>query len=148
METYNVNGVKFEYDTFDLVNMEIRHAEAQRVFDAVQKYESLVNSDQPYDTQFAGLRAVCEVILDAFDTILGEGSAAKIFGGRINVMLVPAVFKQFAEDVDETVKSFARGQAAPAAPVNQTDAQKAAAREKRREAARLRVEAGSGKKPI
>lgn len=67
MDKYIVNGVEFEYDTFDLVNMEIYRDEVKRVAELAE-----LSKNVTVDNYVEIIREMCEGVLDAFDTIVGE----------------------------------------------------------------------------
>ena len=71
MDTYNINGVAVEYDTFDTVNMELFISELERV----QKETEALPKDVA-----AYRKGMCELVRDVFDTIIGEGTSDKCCG--------------------------------------------------------------------
>lgn len=138
METYIINGVEMEYDTFDLDAMELMDSEVVRVTDMIESYQK---KDWNFDSYTGFLREQCENIMDFFDTVLGEGSARKIFGGKTNVKDIITSYRRFVDDVTKTRASLggsADVPAAPEAPSNR-EQRRAAEREKRRQEAAERV---------
>lgn len=99
MEEYIINGVKIDYDTFDLANMELFDSEVKRVKEDV---EAAQREDWKKENYIQILREQCYSIMDFFDTVLGEGSAKKIFGNRVNVLEIISAYKKFTEDVTNT----------------------------------------------
>ena len=127
METYIINGQEFEYDTFDLENMEVYDREIRRVAEAARAVDRKGLNENNY---ISAIRARCMDVRDAFDIILGDGSADRIFGGRVNAKEILMTYQQFVMDVNQTRASLA--QAIP------TNAQPAGNRAQRREADRAR----------
>lgn len=92
METYIINGHEVEYDTFDLVNIELFEAGVARVAETAK-------TDAPITT--GDLRTMCYAMLDFFDELCGEGTTMKVFGGRINIAELTAAYRKFVADVLE-----------------------------------------------
>lgn len=133
METYIINGVEVEYDTFDLVNMEIYRDEVRRVAEL-----SELSKDVTVDNYVEIVREMCEAVMDAFDTIIGEGTSLLLFGGRVNAKTVPQAWSDFTRAVSANLSAANANSAG--VPVNREQRRKAE-RERRREEARKRVAA-------
>lgn len=133
MDKYIVNGVELEYDTFDLVNMEIYRDEVTRVAELAE-----LSKDVTVDNYVEIIREMCEVVMDAFDTIVGEGTSELLFGGRVNAKTVPQAWNDFTKAVASNLKES--GVNSAAVPMNREQRRKAE-RERRREEARKRVAA-------
>lgn len=131
MERYMINGKEFEFDTFDLDNIELFQSEAERL----EKNVRLTPRDG--DT-IKFMRERAEDILDFFDTVVGEGTSAAAFGDKVNIKDIMSAYKQFAQDVKANTTEFFGGLAGKPAPVNR-EQRRAAAREQRREQARQRA---------
>lgn len=135
METYRINGIDVEYDTFDLANMELFDSEYRRVTDFARK----VKDEAETESYLTVLRALCEEICDFFDTVLGEDTAQKLFGGRMNVREITDSYRSFTRDVVAQMGTqAAAGIAAPSAPGNR-EQRRAALREQRRQEAAVRA---------
>lgn len=87
MDTYNINGVAVEYDTFDTVNMELFISELERV----QKETEALPKDVA-----AYMKGMCELVRDFFDTLIGEGTSDKCFGPRSNLKTIVFAYGDFA----------------------------------------------------
>lgn len=134
METYVINGQEVEYDTFDLANMELFDCEVRRIEAAARGIDPKQVSGSNY---LAVLREQAENILDFFDTVIGEGTSRRVFGGKVNLRDITEAYRKFTQDVLGTVRGgFAAPQPAP--PANR-EQRRAAAREQRREQARQRA---------
>lgn len=133
METYIINGVEVDYDTFDLVNMEIYRDEVKRVAEL-----SELSKDVTVDNYVEIIREMCEGVMDAFDTIVGEGTSELLFGGRVNAKTVPKAWNDFTEAVASNLNGS--GVDSAGVPMNREQRRKAE-RERRREEARKRVAA-------
>ena len=99
METYTINGVSVEYDTFDTVNIRLFQTEAQRMS---REMNSIDKSDPD------SLYEICLMVRDYFDTVVGEGTAEKCFGTRNNVRDIAIAYAKFVEDVLNTMHSAER----------------------------------------
>lgn len=133
MDTYIVNGVSVEYDTFDLVNMELFGTEVERLKDFAdsikgKQYETFANS-------VSDLREMCEGIKDFFDCVVGEGTSEKVFGDRVNALDMTQAYNTFVDEVSVKMRD---GFSAPAMNREQ---RRAAEREQRRAEAKARAEA-------
>lgn len=110
MEKYTINGVEVEYDTFDLDNIE-RMAEAvqqlQEDVDAIQNRKS--DDESPMKL----LREQANLFLDFFDDILGEDSAKKIFGDRVNILKIANGYREFTDAVAEKQKKLTESVSRP-----------------------------------
>lgn len=80
---FTVNGKKLEYDIFELEKAELFEQEMNSV---VNKMNALQNREESI-TLAQSIRTQCEVIAECFDHLFGEGTAEKIFDGRINLLL-------------------------------------------------------------
>lgn len=96
MEKYTVNGIEFEYDTFDLDNME---AFAQEVEEMQESVKSINTDGIGLSDQVQLLREQGEHILDFFDTVVGAGTAKKLFGQRMNIRDLMEGYKSFTSAV-------------------------------------------------
>lgn len=97
MDTYNINGVAVEYDTFDTVNMELFINELERV----QKETEALPKDVT-----AYMKGMCELVRDFFDTIIGEGTSEKCFGPRSNLKAIVFAYGDFVRRVAEEMASI------------------------------------------
>lgn len=99
METYTINGVNVEYDTFDTVNIRLFQTEAQRLSREMNEI-SKTDPDSLYE--------ICMMVRDYFDTVVGDGTADKCFGTRNNVRDIAIAYAKFIEDVLNTMRSAER----------------------------------------
>lgn len=136
METYIVNGVSIEYDTFDLVNMELFGTEVERLKD----FADSINGKQynAFADSVADLREMCEGIRDFFDCVVGEGTSEKVFGTSVNALDITQAYHKFVTEVSARMQN---GFSAPVAPAMNREQRRAAEREKRRAEAAARAEA-------
>ena len=136
METYIVNGVAVEYDTFDIVNMELFGTEVERLKDFAdsikgKQYETFADS-------VADLREMCEGIKDFFDCVVGEGTSEKVFGTCVNTLDTTQAYHNFVAEVSARMQN---GFSSPVAPAMNREQRRAAEREQRRAEAAARAEA-------
>lgn len=136
METYIVNGVAIEYDTFDLVNMELFGTEVERLKDFADSIKGKQYND--FADSVADLREMCEGIKDFFDCVVGEGTSEKVFGTRVNALDMTQAYHNFVAEVSARMQN---GFSAPVAPAMNREQRRAAEREQRRAEATARVEA-------
>ena len=134
METYIVNGVAVEYDTFDLVNMELFGTEVERLKDFAdsikgKRYETFADS-------VSELREMCEGIKDFFDCVVGEGTSEKVFGTRVNALDMTQAYYNFVAEVSARMQNAF---SAPVAPAMNREQRRAAERARRREEATQRA---------
>ena len=136
METYIVNGVAIEYDTFDLVNMELFGTEVERLKD----FADSINGKQynAFADSVSDLREMCEGIKDFFDCVVGEGTSEKVFGTRVNALDMTQAYHNFVAEVSAKMQN---GFSAPVAPAINREQRRAAEREKRRAEAKEKAEA-------
>ena len=136
METYIVNGVAIEYDTFDLVNMELFGTEVERLKD----FADSINGKQynAFADSVSDLREMCEGIKDFFDCVVGEGTYEKVFGTHVNALDMTQAYYNFVAEVSARMQN---GFSAPVAPAMNREQRRAAEREKRRAEAAARSEA-------
>ena len=136
METYIVNGVAIEYDTFDLVNMELFGTEVERLKDFADSIKGKQYND--FADSVADLREMCEGIKDFFDCVVGEGTSEKVFGTRVNALDMTQAYHNFVAEVSAKMQN---GFSAPVAPAMNIEQHRAAEREKRRAEAKEKAEA-------
>lgn len=92
MDLYRINGVEIEYDTFDIDNME-RLEEA--VMSIQKGMEALQIRKADGESPVKIVREQANIFLDFFDDVLGDGSARKIFGSKVNVLDIANGYKEF-----------------------------------------------------
>lgn len=136
METYIVNGVSIEYDTFDLVNMELFGTEVERLKDFADSIKG--KTYETFADSVADLREMCEGIKDFFDCVVGEGTSEKVFGTRVNALDMTQAYYNFVAEVSARMQN---GFSAPVAPAMNREQRRAAEREQRRAEAKAKAEA-------
>lgn len=133
MEKYIINGVEFEHDTFELVNLELFKAEAEGM---AAFFEELESSDIE---GIEVIRVTCERIADFFDVVLGEGTFQKAFGGKMNVFVMVEAVKKFIADITANINGKAKI-VTSATQLRNREERRAAERAKKREEARKKIE--------
>lgn len=136
METYIVNGVSIEYDTFYLVNMELFGTEVERLKDFADSIKG--KTYETFADSVADLREMCEGIKDFFDCVVGEGTSEKVFGTRVNALDMTQAYHNFVAEVSAKMQN---GFSAPVAPAMNREQRRAAEREQRRAEAKAKAEA-------
>nr|DAE46724.1 MAG TPA: hypothetical protein [Caudoviricetes sp.] len=76
-----INGIKLEGDLMDADFMEKFESSMIKMRDSAQ-----AKKRETFPTAAANYRAQCEVVNTCFDEIFGDGTAQKLFGGKMNVM--------------------------------------------------------------
>jgi len=76
-----INGIKLEGDLMDADFMEKFESSMIKMRDSAQ-----AKKRENFPTAAANYRAQCEVVNTCFDEIFGDGTAQKLFGGKMNVM--------------------------------------------------------------
>lgn len=100
METYVVNGVTLEYDTFDLEAMERRQKELEVVKEVCRQEEG---------GTYEKIRNVCNAMLDFFDAVIGPGTAVKVCGERVNVKTINDAYRDFNDQVNKRLAEYKSG---------------------------------------
>lgn len=136
MDTYIVNGVSVEYDTFDLMNMELFGNEVERLKDFADSIKG--KQYNAFTDSVSDLREMCEGIKDFFDCVVGEGTSEKVFGDRVNALDMTQAYHSFVSEVSARMQN---GFSAPAAPAMNREQRRAAERKQRRAEAAARAEA-------
>lgn len=129
MEKYIINGVEVEYDTFDLVNIELMENEKDRLRELGEQKKNC--------SSVQDLRILCEAVIDFFDTVIGEGTSQKVFGGKMNVKDIFNSYAAFLSDV-ERQGALLHGGKKETLQMNR-DQRRAAEREKRRKEAKAKI---------
>lgn len=133
MSLYTINGVSFEYDEMDLVNLELYRSELERLKNGAYG----VDVDKVDDAAaLSFIREQCEAVLDFFDCVVGEGTAERLFGPRRNIREILGAFNDFQSAVAKNLAAL-KDDMAPA-PVNR-EQRRAAEREQRRKEAAARA---------
>ena len=136
METYIVNGKEIQYDTFDVVNIELYLSEVKRISDGANAAKA-AGADV-----MSAMREQCFNIMDFFETVIGEGTAGALFGGSVNIRDVAQAFKDFTQSVNRNMTELAGVISVEGTPVQRPDVVRytasagAANRAQRRAAAR------------
>lgn len=76
-----INGIKLEGDLMDADFMEKFESSMIKMRDSAQ-----AKKRENFPTAAANYRAQCEVVNTCLDEIFGDGTAQKLFGGKMNVM--------------------------------------------------------------
>lgn len=133
MEKYIINGVEFEHDTFELVNLELFKTETEEM---ATFFEELESSDME---GIEVIRVTCERIADFFDVVLGEGTFQKAFGGKMNIFVMVEAAKKFISDMAANINGTAKI-VSSAPQLRNREERRAAERAKKREEARKKIE--------
>ena len=94
---FTVNGKELDYDIFDADKAEAFETELNSV---AKKMESL-EKDSDGMTYAQVIRIQCEAVANCFDVLFGEGTAAKIFDGVVNLKVAMKAFEDLVVGVNE-----------------------------------------------
>ncbi len=92
---FTVNGKELEYDIFDVDKAEAYEKAMRQVsekMDALQKDDGV--------TYAQAIRRQCEAVAECFDALFGDGTAAYVFDGEINLMLALKSFEELVEKIN------------------------------------------------
>ena len=96
-----INGKEMDLDIFDPDTAERFETAMKTVNDKMQELSG-------QETGLAdGIRLQCEAVANCFDFIWGEGAAAYIFDGRINLKLALTAFSDLVYGVSEQKNEIA-----------------------------------------
>ena len=135
METYNINGVEIQYDTFDLVNLELYTNGVTEIADVGKRVKEMIQED-PAKNGVKAIGMMCNAFMDFFDVLCGEGTSKKCFGDSVNARDIINAYAKFCEEVSATINSMKVDLTPSTSPVIVDDFERRA--EKR---AKLRAEA-------
>lgn len=135
METYNINGVEIQYDTFDLVNLELYTNGVTEIADVGKRVKEMIQED-PAKNGVKAIGMMCNAFMDFFDVLCGEGTSKKCFGNNVNARDIINAYAKFCEEVSATINSMKVDLTPSTSPVIVDDFERRA--EKR---AKLRAEA-------
>lgn len=93
---FTVNGKELEYDIFDLEKAELFDKEMNTV---VEKMNAL--SAEKEQLSFSeSVRRQCEAVAECFDHLFGPESAARIFDGKVNLVLALTSFGELVDGIN------------------------------------------------
>lgn len=81
MEKITCNGIELEFDPMDIDVLEKYEEEIEKT---KRKVDECVEDTEL--TEVAKLRKQCEAVEDFFDNMFGEGTAAEVFQGNMNIL--------------------------------------------------------------
>ena len=98
-EEFTINGHTVEFDPFDLDNLEQYLAERR----VKREGESAIDT----------LRRLCDLIMDFFDALIGDGTSRDIFGERTNVKALMNGYRDFCAAVNAKLAEYTKEVSAP-----------------------------------
>ena len=141
MDTYIINGVEVELDTFDAVTLDLMVSEADILSNAEDKFKREAEEGRPNFTEYA------DAIRDFFDVLIGEGTSEKCFGKSRNIMVLHQEAIGFASALYYKVAGMQAVEPAvkesPVVNLNR-EQRRAKEREERRKAAQCRAAQRNG----
>ena len=94
-----INGKEFEFDIADVDCM-------GRYENALQVIQEASKNAKTVGTPSEKLKALCQLVFDFFNTVIGAGAANKIFEGKMNFRVCFEVYEQFVNDCSESCQSL------------------------------------------
>lgn len=93
---FTVNGKELDYDIFDVEKAKVFQAALNKAASDMAALEKDTESSTWADV----IEAQCKAIAECFDTIFGNGEAARIFDGVLNLKLAMRSFQELIEGVN------------------------------------------------
>lgn len=97
-----INGVEFEFDSFDADGVEKGEKEFVKVA------RKLENPPKNLKTRAEFIRYTVKCVGDFFNTILGKDAAKKIFKDKVNFKEAMQAFVQFREELEKQEREFGK----------------------------------------
>ena len=99
---FTVNGKELDYDIFD-----VDKADAyERAMNVVVEKMAALEKEKDGMSFAKAIRGQCETVAECFDTLFGEGAAAGIFDGTLNLKLALQSFQELIEGINEKKKEL------------------------------------------
>ena len=93
---FTVNGKELDYDIFDADKADVY----EQAMNAVVEKMAVIDKEKDSMSFAKAIRAQCEAVAECFDTLFGEGTAARIFDGVLNLKLAMQSFQELVEGVN------------------------------------------------
>lgn len=94
-----INGVEFEFDAYDLEDVEKAQKEMNKVVAALKNPPRNFN-------RIEGIKYTVKIVSDCLDNIFGKGSAEKVFKGKTNMKLALKAFEEITIGMQEQDSEF------------------------------------------
>ncbi|EIF6155417.1 hypothetical protein QDR07_13030 [Clostridium perfringens] len=94
-----INGIKFEFDAYDLEDVEKAQKEMNKVVAALKNPPRNFN-------RIEGIKYTVKIVSDCLDNIFGKGSAEKVFKGKTNMKLALKAFEEITIGMQEQDSEF------------------------------------------
>ncbi|MGM8240110.1 DUF6673 family protein (plasmid) [Clostridium perfringens] len=94
-----INGIKFEFDAYDLEDVEKAQKEMNKVVAALKNPPRNFN-------RIEGIKYTVKIVRDCLDNIFGKGSAEKVFKGKTNMKLALKAFEEITIGMQEQDSEF------------------------------------------
>lgn len=94
---FTVNGKELDYDIFDVDKADVY----EQAMNAVVEKMAVIDKEKD-DMSFAkAIRAQCEAVAECFDTLFGEGAAAMLFDGTVNLKTAIKSFEELVVGIND-----------------------------------------------
>lgn len=77
METYNINGVEIQYDTFDLVNLELYTNGVTEIAEVGKRVKEMIQED-PAKNGIKAIRMMCKHLWISLTCFVAKGRARSV----------------------------------------------------------------------
>lgn len=94
-----INGIEFEFDAYDLEDVEKAQKEMNKVVAALKNPPRNFN-------RIEGIKYTVKIVSDCLDNIFGKGSAEKVFKGKTNMKLALKAFEEITIGMQEQDSEF------------------------------------------
>lgn len=94
-----INGIEFEFDAYDLEDVEKAQKEMNKVVAALKNPPRNFN-------RIEGIKYTVKIVSDCLDNIFGKGSAEKVFKGKTNMKLALKAFEEITIGMQEQDSKF------------------------------------------
>ena len=93
---FTVNGKELEYDIFDLEKAELFDREMNTVVEKM----NVLSAEKEQLSFSESVRRQCEAVAECFDHLFGPDTAARIFDGKVNLVLALTSFGELVDGIN------------------------------------------------
>lgn len=95
MAKFTIKNVELEFDIYDLENAEKYEAQVERMREVAEAAKGEKSLAKTIKTQ-------CGAIFEFVDTLFGEGTANKLFGGKTNLVECANVYYKIIDEIGKS----------------------------------------------
>ena len=101
---FEFNGKEFRFEVEDYNDL----SNYAKALEELGQTEKTLMEQQKGGSDPEFIKGFCQMIFRFFDTVLGEGSAEEMFGGKLNLGVCEEVYVQFLEYVNAQAQEAAK----------------------------------------